>query len=234
MDKGKFYGGICIMLGLMFLGAMMPVAVKVMRSSNRTVYVKGLCEREVKADKVIWPITFKVMSNDNQQLYAEIARQQEEVLRFLQRNGIAGEDVSVANPAISDKFANEYGDNNRAYRYIATSVITVCSSQVDLVRSLMSRQSELLTKNVLIAENNWENPVEFTYEALNDIKPEMIEEATRNAREAAEKFAKDSGSKLGKISDASQGTFTISNRDQNTPYIKKVRVVTSVSYYLKN
>ncbi|MBO5663767.1 MAG: SIMPL domain-containing protein [Bacteroidales bacterium] len=234
MDKGKFYGGICIMLGLMFLGAMMPVAVKVMRSSNRTVYVKGLCEREVKADKVIWPITFKVMSNDNQQLYAEIARQQEEVLRFLQRNGIAGEEVSVANPAISDKFANEYGDNNRAYRYIATSVITVCSSQVDLVRSLMSRQSELLTKNVLIAENNWENPVEFTYEALNDIKPEMIEEATRNAREAAEKFAKDSGSKLGKISDASQGTFTISNRDQNTPYIKKVRVVTSVSYYLKN
>ncbi|MBO7183453.1 MAG: SIMPL domain-containing protein [Bacteroidales bacterium] len=234
MDKGKFYGGICIMLGLMFLGAMMPVAVKVMRSSNRTVYVKGLCEREVKADKVIWPITFKVMSNDNQQLYAEIARQQEEVLRFLQRNGIAGEEVSVANPAISDKFANEYGDNNRAYRYIATSVITVCSSQVDLVRSLMSRQSELLTKNMLIAENNWENPVEFTYEALNDIKPEMIEEATRNAREAAEKFAKDSGSKLGKISDASQGTFTISNRDQNTPYIKKVRVVTSVSYYLKN
>lgn len=234
MDKGKFYGGICIMLGLMFLGAMMPVAVKVMRSSNRTVYVKGLCEREVKADKVIWPITFKVMSNDNQQLYAEIARQQEEVLRFLQRNGITGEEVSVANPSISDKFANEYGDNNRAYRYIATSVITVCSSQVDLVRSLMSRQSELLTKNVLIAENNWENPVEFTYEALNDIKPEMIEEATRNAREAAEKFAKDSGSKLGKISDASQGTFTISNRDQNTPYIKKVRVVTSVSYYLKN
>ena len=234
MDKGKFYGGICIMLGLMFLGAMMPVAVKVMRSSNRTVYVKGLCEREVKADKVIWPITFKVMSNDNQQLYAEIARQQEEVLRFLQRNGIAGEEVSVANPSISDKFANEYGDNNRAYRYIATSVITVCSSQVDLVRSLMSRQSELLTKNVLIAENNWENPVEFTYEALNDIKPEMIEEATRNAREAAEKFAKDSGSKLGKISDASQGTFTISNRDQNTPYIKKVRVVTSVSYYLNN
>ena len=233
MDKGKFYGGICIMLGLMFLGAMMPVAVKVMRSSNRTVYVKGLCEREVKADKVIWPITFKVMSNDNQQLYAEIARQQEEVLRFLQRNGIAGEEVSVANPAISDKFANEYGDNNRAYRYIATSVITVCSSQVDLVRSLMSRQSELLTKNVLIAENNWENPVEFTYEALNDIKPEMIEEATRNAREAAEKFAKDSGSKLGKISDASQGTFTISNRDQNTPYIKKVRVVTSVNYYLE-
>lgn len=234
MDKGKFYSGICIMLGLMVLGAMMPVAVKVMRATSRTVYVKGLCEREVKADKVIWPITYKVMSNDNQSLYAEIARQKEEVLSFLQRNGISSDEISVANPSISDKFANEYGDNNRAYRYIATVVITVCSEQVDVVRSLMTRQSELLTKDVLVVENNWENPVEFSYEGLNDIKPEMIEEATRNAREAAEKFAKDSGSRLGKISDASQGTFSITDRDRNTPYIKKVRVVTSVTYYLKN
>ena len=234
MDKGKFYSGICIMLGLMVLGLMMPMAVKVLHNSNRSVYVKGLCEREVKADKVIWPITYKVMSNDNQTLYKEIARQREEVMAFLLRNGISAEEVSVANPSISDKFANEYGDNNRAYRYIATSVVTVCSSQVDLVRSLMAKQSELLTKNVLIVENNWENPVEFTYEGLNDIKPEMIEEATRNAREAAEKFAKDSGSRIGKIREASQGTFSISDRDRNTPYIKKVRVVTSVSYSLKN
>lgn len=234
MDKGKFYSGICIMLGLMVLGLMMPMAVKVLHNSNRSVYVKGLCEREVKADQVIWPITYKVMSNDNQTLYKEIARQREEVMAFLLRNGISAEEVSVANPSISDKFANEYGDNNRAYRYIATSVVTVCSSQVDLVRALMAKQSELLTKNVLIVDNNWENPVEFTYEGLNDIKPEMIEEATRNAREAAEKFAKDSGSRLGKIREASQGTFSISDRDRNTPYIKKVRVVTSVSYFLKN
>lgn len=234
MDKGKFYSGICIMLGLMVLGLMMPMAVKVLHNSNRSVYVKGLCEREVKADQVIWPITYKVMSNDNQTLYNEIARQREEVMAFLLRNGISAEEVSVANPSISDKFANEYGDNNRAYRYIATSVVTVCSSQVDLVRALMAKQSELLTKNVLIVDNNWENPVEFTYEGLNDIKPEMIEEATRNAREAAEKFAKDSGSRIGKIREASQGTFSISDRDCNTPYIKKVRVVTSVSYSLKN
>lgn len=234
MDKGKFYSGICIMLGLMVLGLMMPMAVKVLHNSNRSVYVKGLCEREVKADQVIWPITYKVMSNDNQTLYKEIARQREEVMAFLLRNGISAEEVSVANPSISDKFANEYGDNNRSYRYIATSVVTVCSSQVDLVRALMAKQSELLTKNVLIVDNNWENPVEFTYEGLNDIKPEMIEEATRNAREAAEKFAKDSGSRLGKIREASQGTFSISDRDRNTPYIKKVRVVTSVSYSLKN
>ena len=75
--------------------------------------------------------------------------------------------------------------------------------------------------------------MEFKYEGLNAIKPQMIEEATKNAREAAEKFAKDSDSRLGKIKTANQGTFTIENRDSNTPYIKKIRVVTSVTYYLK-
>ena len=99
----------------------------------------------------------------------------------------------------------------------------------------MGKQAELLKKGVVAgAGNDWENPVEFKYEGLNDIKPQMIEEATRNARETAQKFAKDSRSKLGKIKTASQGTFTIENRDSNTPYIKTVRVVTSVTYYLKN
>ena len=114
-------------------------------------------------------------------------------------------------------------------------MITVCTSDVDAVLTLMSRQSELLKKGIVTGgANQWENPVEFKYEGLNGIKPEMIEEATMNAREAAEKFAKDSDSRLGKIKTASQGTFTIENRDSNTPYIKKVRVVTSVVYYLDN
>jgi hypothetical protein len=106
---------------------------------------------------------------------------------------------------------------------------------VDAVLALMGKQSELLKKGIVTGgSNQWENPVDFRYEGLNDIKPEMIEEATRNAREAANKFANDSGSRLGKIKTANQGTFTIEDRDSNTPYIKKVRVVTSVTYYLKN
>ena len=114
-------------------------------------------------------------------------------------------------------------------------MITVCTQDVDKVLALMSRQQELLKKGIVVGSaNQWENPVEFKYEGLNAIKPQMIEEATRNAREAAQKFAKDSGSRLGKIRTANQGTFTIENRDSNTPYIKRVRVVTSVTYYLKN
>ena len=98
----------------------------------------------------------------------------------------------------------------------------------------MARQSELLKKGIVTESNDWENRVEFSYEGLNDIKPEMIEIATMNAREAAQKFAKDSGSRLGKIKTANQGTFSIVDRDSNTPYIKKIRIVTYVTYYLKN
>lgn len=234
MDKGKFYSGLFIMIGLVVLGMMFPRAVEKYRSYDRTVNVKGLCEKEVKADKVIWPVVYKVMANDIQSIYDQTDRSNETIVDFLKAGGIAASEMTVSVPQISDKFANEYGNNDRAYRYIATNVITVYTDKVDDVLSLMSKQSDLLKKGIVTGGNNWENPVEFKYEGLNEIKPAMIEEATMNAREAAEKFAKDSDSRLGKIKTANQGTFTIENRDSNTPYIKKVRVVTSVTYYLKN
>lgn len=234
MEKGKFFSGLFIMIGLIVLGFQIPGAVGKFRSYDRTVNVKGLCEKEVKADKVIWPVVYKVMANDIQSIYDQTDGNNETILEFLKKGGISDAEITVSVPAISDKFASEYGSNDRAYRYIATNVITVCTSNVDAVLALMSNQSELLKKGVVTGGNSWENPVEFKYEGLNDIKPQMIEEATMNAREAAQKFAKDSDSRLGKIKTANQGTFTIENRDSNTPYIKKVRVVTSVTYYLKN
>ena len=232
MDKGKFFSGLFVMIGLVVIGFHISGAVEKYRSYDRTVNVKGLCEKEVKADKVIWPVVYKVMANDIQSIYDQIDANNKIVMTFLASGGIRSDEISVAVPNISDKYANEYGSNDRAYRYIATSVLTVCTSDVDAVLALMSRQSELLKKGVITGGNTWENPVEFKYEGLNGIKPQMIEEATMNAREAAEKFAKDSDSRLGKIKTANQGTFTIENRDSNTPYIKKVRVVTSVTYYL--
>lgn len=235
MDKGKFYSGLFIMVGLVVLGMMMPRAVEKYRSYDRTVNVKGLCEKEVKADKVIWPVVYRVMANDIQSVYDQTDSNNAAIIAFLKSGGISDSEITVSVPEISDKYASEYGSNDRAFRYIAKNVITVCTSDVDEVLALMSRQSELLKKGIVTAGGNqWENPVEFKYEGLNGIKPEMIEEATRNAREAAQKFAKDSDSRLGKIKTANQGTFTIENRDSNTPYIKKVRVVTSVTYYLKN
>ena len=234
MDKGRFLGGLCIMAGLVVLGLMIPRAVDKYRSYDRVVNVKGLCEKEVKADKVIWPVVYKVMANDIQSVYDQTDGNNAVIREFLESGGIDPSEITVSVPQISDKYANEYGSNDRAFRYIATNVITVCTDKVDVVLKLMSGQSVLLKKGIVTGGNSWENPVEFKFEGLNDIKPHMIEEATMNAREAARQFAKDSDSRLGKIKTASQGTFTIENRDSNTPYIKKVRVVTSVTYYLNN
>lgn len=234
MDKGRLYSGMFVMVGLVVLGLMIPRAVGKYRSYDRTVNVKGLCEKEVMADKVIWPVVYKVMADDIQSIYDQTDRNNATIKAFLESGGVDASEITVSVPQISDKYANEYGSNDRAFRYIATNVMTVCTDKVEVVLELMSKQSELLKKGIVTGGNSWENPVEFKYEGLNGIKPEMIEEATKNAREAADKFAKDSDSRLGKIKTANQGTFTIENRDSNTPYIKKVRVVTSVTYYLTN
>ena len=217
-----------------FMGAMLPLSVAIFKSYDRTVDVKGLCEREVKADKVIWPLTYKVMGNDLAEVLREVESDNAVVLDFLKKGGVPEDQISVSAPQISDKYASEYGNNDRVYRYLCTSVISVCTPEVDKVLSLQERESSLLKAGVALVASDWENRTQFKFEALNDIKPSMIEEATSNAREVAKKFAKDSGSSLGKIKTASQGTFSIEDRDTNTPYLKKVRVVTYVTYYLNN
>ena len=219
---------------IVIAAAMLPLSVAKLKSYDRTVDVKGLCEREVKADKVIWPMTYKVMGDDLASVLKQTEAFNKEIVDFLIAGGIPAEQISMAAPTISDKLASEYGTNDRYYRFMSTNVVTVCTEKIDEVLALQARQSELMKKGIAFSGNDWENRTQFRFEALNDIKPEMIEEATANAREAARKFAQDSESRLGKIKTATQGTFSIEDRDSNTPQIKKVRVVTYVTYYIKN
>lgn len=221
-------------LAAVLMGLMLPLSVVLFKSYDRTVDVKGLCEKEVKADKVIWPLTYKVVGNDLSGTLKLVEEYDAMILDFLKKGGINDKEITISAPQISDKYASEYGNNDRVYRYLCTCVITVCTSEVDKVLELQGKQDALLKSGVTLAANDWENKIQFKFEALNDIKPQMIEDATANAREAAQKFAKDSGSRLGKIKTAAQGTFSIEDRDSNTPYIKKVRVVTYVTYYLNN
>ncbi len=232
MDKGKVFMGLCIFFGLAVLGGMLPKMAAEFKSYDRVVSVKGLCEKEVPADKVIWPLSYKVVGDDINLVNTQITTKNAVIKNFLHAGGITDQEISVTVPSISDKYAQEYGSNDRLYRYVATSTVTVCTKSVDKVLELMAKQTELLSQNIVLS-NEWDAQPQFNFEGLNDIKPEMIEEATRNARDVAKKFAKDSDSKLGKIKDASQGTFSIDDRDSNTPYIKKVRVVTYITYYLK-
>lgn len=223
-----------IAAAIVLAGLMLPLSVAKLKSYDRTVDVKGLCEREFKADKVIWPITYNVVDDQLANILAQTEEYNGIIMKFLSEGGIKAEEISVSTPKISDKYANEYGNNDRVYRYLCTNIITVCTSDIDAVLALQAKQSDLMKSGITLRSNEWESTTQFSFEALNDIKPEMIEEATANARQAAKKFAQDSGSRLGKIKTATQGTFSIENRDSNTPHLKKVRVVTYVTYYLKN
>lgn len=224
---------IIMAVGIIMLGVMIKNGINDFKDKERVVTVKGLAEMEVPADKVVWPLMYKDIGNDPAVLYANLAQKNHAIVKFLESNGITEEEISIAPPEVIDMQAERYGDRNVPYRYNATSVITVTSKNVDKVRKLMSGQAELLKQGIAITRGDYRYSVSYEFTGLNDIKPKMIEEATKNARAAAEKFAKDSESSLGKIRNASQGQFSISDRDANTPYIKSVRVVTTVNYYLK-
>lgn len=224
---------VIIAAGLFMLGSNVKSGIDNLVDKERVVSVKGLAEMEVPADKVVWPLVYKDIGNDPAQLYANLEKKNAAIVEFLEKNGIGKEEISIAPPEVIDLQAERYTDRNATYRYNATSVITVTSKQVDKVRKLMSGQAELLKQGIAITGGEYRYNVSYEFTGLNEVKPKMIEEATKNARAAAEKFAKDSDSKLGKIRNASQGQFSISDRDAYTPYIKSVRVVTTVNYYLK-
>ena len=228
--KSHFWSGLFVMIGLVFLGIMIPVSVAKNKSYDRTVTVKGLCEKEVMADKVIWPLVIKVAGNDFSQVYKAMEKQNSTIRAFLKEGGVKEEEISLSKIEVDDNNTDNY-NNYRSMRYILKSVITVCSSDVDRVRGLIARQNELIERGVLLV-NDWNTEIRYSYESLNEIKPGMVEEATKNARQVGEKFAEDSQSRLGKIKTASQGTFSINDRDSNTPWIKTVRVVNVVTYYI--
>ena len=233
-SRNRIIEAAILALGLVVMGIVLKAAIHNFSDKDRIVTVKGLAEMEVPADKVIWPLMYKDLGNDLSTLYTNIQSKNKTIVDFLVSHGITREEISVAPPEIIDMEAERYLNQAIQYRYNATSVITVTSTDVEKIRKLISEQTELLKQGVAITGGDYRYNTLYEFTGLNHIKPAMIEDATKNAREAAEKFALDSGSKLGKIRNASQGQFTITDRDANTPYIKNVRVVTTVNYYLRN
>jgi len=224
-NSGNFWG-------LLALGICIILAVGKFTGTKRIVNVKGLATQEVMADHVIWPLVIKDVDNDLVSLNATLERKAQEVVKFLKDNGINESEITISAPSVYDRKANSYSDERISTRYQMQQVVTVSSANVELVRTLESKQGELLKKGIAIT-NDYEYSVQYDFNGLNELKPQMVEVATRNAREVAQKFADDSGSRLGKIQTASQGQFSIYDRDSNTPWIKIVRVVTSVTYYLR-
>ena len=247
--RGAVPLGILLALGMIFGGWVTGAQIKATRLSDRYVTVKGLVERKVKSDLAIWPISYKEAGDDLTVVYGKTQADKSAILQFLDQQGIEPGEIELGTVRVIDTQANEYGGPNRApHRYIVEQRVTVTTSRVDKVASATQKTMALLQKGIVLNSNPGEG-VSYRFTGLNSIKPDMITEATRNARAAADRFARDSGSKVGSIRQANQGVFSISAADQggdtgtgesgvanynagDSSLMKTVRVVTSVEYYL--
>lgn len=234
-SSNQLYIGIGLVIGMAVLGYFILTTAITVKEYDRTVTVKGLAEQEYPADVVIWPIQFTEAGNNLEAIYTSIDASAQKVRSFLISLGIAEESISFSTPLVTDKSAQRYGGaENFEFRYVATQTATVYSEDVDLVRKVMTQLVELGKQGITLSGDEYQVRTEYLFRRLNEIKPQMIEQATKEARQVAQKFAEDSNSRLGKIKTASQGQFSISDRDNNTPYIKNIRVVSTIEYYLSD
>lgn len=233
-SRGALILGVCIFAGLATLGFLLGSSAIKFREYERVVSVKGLAERELPADVAVWPIRFASAGNDLTALYATMEGNAGQIAGFLAAAGFAASEITVGAPAVTDRLAQEWGGNGQVqFRYVASQTVTVYSGKIDQVRASQRKLGDLGKKGIAFGGGEFQQ-TQYLFTKLNDVKPAMIEEATRKAREVAEKFAADSNSRLGKIKGANQGQFSVEDRDSNTPYIKRVRVVSTVDYYLSD
>ena len=238
--------GLLVALGLIIGGWVLGAQIKATRLSDRYVTVKGLVERQVKSDLAIWPVSYKEAGDDLSLVSAKTESDKKVILEFLAQQGIQPNEIELGVVRVVDTQANEYGGVNRApHRYIVEQQITVRTSRVDQVAAAAQKTMLLLQKGIVLNSNPGQGAT-YKFTGLNSIKPDMITEATRNARAAADRFASDSGSKVGSIRQANQGVFSILPADQgsdgeessngnfsaDSSLMKTVRVVTSVQYPL--
>ena len=204
----------------------------------RTVTVKGLAEKDVKADLAIWNIRFQSANDNLTEAKQNIENQQKTITDFLKEAGVQENEIIVQGLTMQDAYADSYRDKSTIpARYTLSQTLTVRTEQVDLVNSVFPTIGDLVSKGVVF--NTYGNGVSYLFTKLNEIKPAMLKNATHNARQAADEFALNSKSKVGKIRSANQGVFSILAREdvpdqsEREQINKKVRVVSTVEYYLE-
>lgn len=221
--------GVSIVLAAFVLGLMLVCAVRTLKSFDDTVKVRGLCEKEVPADRVVWRIRYSEKDNSLADLRGTVQRNNNIIVSKLREAGFKDDEIKVGNASYDDRYTYANNVSQITFRYQVDQTVTVFTKNLDLVRKLQQTlETDLVNQNILA--NSW---ADYQYLGLNDIKPAMIAESLENARAAADEFAKNSHSKIGKMRTASQGYFEVEDLDENTPQVKKVRVVTTVEYYLK-
>jgi hypothetical protein len=218
-------------LGLVAAGWFAARGLTQLRTGDRYVVVKGSAEKIVDADLVVWPLPHTVGGNDLAEVQRQLDANTDAIRRFFTEAGFPAEEIVVSPPRLEDRWAYAYGDSRPPERYRYSTTVSLRTGDVGRALAAVRRSGALVAQGVLIGEGS---APDFDYTRLNDIKPALIAEATAAARDSAVQFAKDSDSRLGGIRSANQGVVTISDRDQSSPQVKRVRVVTTVEYFLRD
>ncbi len=216
--------------GIALSGYFVYMGISKYTEKDRCVTVKGLSEREVLANSVVWPIEIGLCGNDEDDLDEMLNVQKDKVIAFLKEYKIKDSDITVSSVSTNDRWEYESGQKNYALRYSSSISVTVCSHDVPLILELKKKDKELRNRGVVAELNS--SSTEYEYVDLSSLKPEMVEEATKDARRVAAKFAEDADCELGSIVNATQGSFSIDDIYYKPQY-KKIRVVTTIAYYLK-
>jgi hypothetical protein len=230
--SGSPLAALILAIGIAAAGWFVGDALYAARASDRYVTVRGLAERELPANLALWPIVFTVTAGELGALQQGVDAGVAKVRAFLAQD-FAAEQISVSAPRVQDREAQGTADRNRQLdRYTAEVTVTLRTDKIEAAKKAIERTGELVTQGVAVIRS-YEYNTQYLYTDLEQIKPDMIAEATRDARRAAEQFAQDSESEVGAIRKAQQGLFSIEDRDPFSPELKKIRVVTTVEYYLE-
>lgn len=237
MDKSGIAAAALVSAGIVIGGFFPGYFYYKTKADARSVTVKGLAEKNVSADTGIWDIQFTVNGNDLEAERNRIDTQAKEITAFLRSHGFEDSEIGIGRIEVNDQMSNPYHSSDAAEkaRFILTQTIAVRSDKVQKIAEAMSLSNELIGKGIVFSNQS----ASYFFTKLNDIKPEMLKEATHNAKEAALEFARNSGSKVGKIKKANQGVFSVSAADNPEVYEasrinKKVRVVSTVEYLLED
>lgn len=231
LGSALLLGGL-LALGLVWGGSYVKSAAEVWQQSSRSVTVRGLAERQVDADMVLWPLNYTVNANTLTDLEGQLSQHEQLIREFLEARGFDTAQVSVTPPRITDQFSQTYGGERPDERYRAEATLLLRTDNVNGVIAAVPEATALVRQGVLLSPS-YEYRTEFLFTGLDAIKPEMIAAATADARNAAQQFAEDSGSGVGGIRQATQGYFSIEDLDSYTPHIKRIRVVTTIDYALE-
>jgi hypothetical protein len=242
--------GTLLAIGLIVGGLLLGTRIRDFKRADRYVEVKGLVERTVKSDSATWPLSFSEAGDSLPDVFAASEKDKAAVVTFLKAQGFADSDLTLGSISVTDRSTQQYNSNTRGPRFVVEQTITLNSSDVDKVATANAKTADLIRAGVVIQSGQNGGGVVYKFNGLNTLKPDMITEATRNARASADRFAADSGSQVGAIRSANQGVFSISASNQgsdtgdgneysagqqaDSSIMKKVRVVSTIDYYLVN